>query len=297
MSFSFPSEVAAIDSTGSGFADRLYAADTGGNIWRFDVGNSSPALWSAKKLFSSNPGSGGSSDVGRKIFYKPSVVVETGYTMIYFGTGDREHPLNTNVVDRIYAVKDPWKSAALASSLTEASLMDVTTDQLQATTVTSGTGSVSDLMSQLTAPTNYGWYIKLNQHAGEKVLAAPLVYSKVAYLTTYAPGTSSTDPCITGNLGTSRQYVVDYKTGEAVLNYDTSNDGTSSPNVRSLGSGGTRLLRSDRVKTTGTGIPSSIVLVIPTSGVANILTGIGGGLASDKPKAGLISFPLYWRQR
>ncbi|GFO66839.1 type IV pili system adhesin PilY [Geomonas limicola] len=302
LAFSFPGEVAAIDSTGSGFADRLYAADTGGNIWRFDVGASSTGSWSARKLFSSNPGLGGSSDVGRKIFYKPSVVVEPGYTMIYFGTGDREHPLNTNVVDRIYALKDVGQTG----TVTESSMLDVTGDELQSTTVASGTGSISDIMSKLNASTNYGWYIKLNQNSGEKVLAAPLVFSKVAYFTTYAPGAASTDVCLTGNLGTSRQYALNYLTGEAVLNYDTTNDSTLVANPRSQGpilsgSGATatfsRLLRSDRVKTTGSGIPSSVVLMIPTSGQVNILTGIGGGLASDKPKAGLISFPLYWRQR
>jgi type IV pilus assembly protein PilY1 len=294
MTFSLPSEISAIDSKNIGFADILYASDTGGNIWRFDIGNSSTALWTGKKIFSSNPGSGGSSDKGRKIFYKPSVVSEPGYRMIYFGTGDREHPLNPDVVDRMYALKDP---GTITSPKTETDLLDVTSDALQTTTIASGVGSVADLLAKLSASTNFGWYIKLDQNSGEKVLAPPTVFNKVAYFTTYAPGASSTDPCVAGNLGTSRLYALNYQTGEAVLNYDKSNDSGSAPNKRASYAGGGILARSDRVKTTGSGIPSGVVVLITPGGQTKLLTGVGGAIAGDNPPPGGSIVPLYWRQR
>ena len=47
---------------------------------------------------------------------------------IYFGTGDREDPGNTAVVNRFYAVKNDWTAT---SPLTESNLVDVTSDLIQ----------------------------------------------------------------------------------------------------------------------------------------------------------------------
>jgi type IV pilus assembly protein PilY1 len=290
VTFSFPSEIAAIDSLNSGYANILYAADAGGNIWRFDVGNANTANWTGKKIFSSNPGSGGATDVGRKIFYKPSVVSEPGYRMIIFGTGDREHPLNTNVVDRIYVLKDP---GTITTTKTESNLVDVTSDLLQ----TTDSAGVASIMSQLNSATNFGWYIKLDQHSGEKFLSPPTVFNTVIHATTYDPGASSGDVCLSGNLGTSRLYSLDYKTGEAVMNYDKTNDGGTAPNDRAKCAGGGILARSDREKVTGSGIPSGVVVLITPGGQTKLLTGVGGAIAGEHPLPGGSIIPLYWRQK
>jgi len=298
MLFSFPGEISALDMDSNGYVDRLYAGDTGGNIWRFKVGNSDISQWEAAKIFSANPGSGGSSDNGRKFFYKPSIVMELGTSgpvpTLFFGTGDREHPLNRGVVDRFYAVKDKGQSSAK----TESDLLDVTTDQLQTTTIASGNGSVTDILSTLKASSNYGWYIRLDENAGEKVLAAPTVFNKVAYFTTYAPYIlTSPDPCKPGNQGTSRIYAVDYLTGEAVLNYNKTNDSLSTTNKRATSVSGQVLVRSDRVMTLGSGIPSGIVMIINPSGETKMLIGVGGVIPSATPKKGGSIIPLYWRQK
>jgi len=194
----------------------------------------------------------------------------------------------------MYALKDP---GTITSTKTESDLLDVTSDALQTTTIASGTGSVADLLSQLTASTKFGWYIKLDQNSGEKVLAPPTVFNKVAYFTTYAPGASSTDPCVAGNLGTSRLYALNYQTGEAVLNYDKTNDTGSAPNKRASYAGGGILSRSDRVKTTGSGIPSGVVVLITPGGQTKLLTGVGGAIAGETPPPGGSIVPLYWRQK
>ncbi|MCI0529435.1 MAG: hypothetical protein L0Y56_18505, partial [Nitrospira sp.] len=76
LTFSLPSAVSVLDRNLNGYADRVYVGDTGGNIWRLDIGDTDQNNWSGRKIFSVNPGSGGASDVGRKIFYKPSVTFE-----------------------------------------------------------------------------------------------------------------------------------------------------------------------------------------------------------------------------
>ncbi|CAG0941386.1 Type IV pilus biogenesis factor PilY1 [Anaerolineae bacterium] len=295
LAFSFPSEIAAIDVNNNGYTSRLYASDTGGNIWRFDVGASDPANWTARKLFSSNPGYGNSkailSDVGRKIFSKPSVVSEYGYKMLFFGTGDREHPLNTAVVDRIYAVKDTGKA-----EMTENDLVDVTDDKLQWTTDTSGAYTVKNILDRLDNAN--GWYIKLDKNGGEKVLSSPLIFNKVAYFTSHTPGTAvTTDPCkAPQNLGTGRLYALSYKTGEAVINYDKSNDTFKTENTRAK-TGGVILLDTDRVVTIGSGIPSGPGFISTSDGGGEVTTGGGRRLGTWETTPGGGIFPLYWRQK
>jgi type IV pilus assembly protein PilY1 len=309
MTFSIPSEMLALDTNFDGYLDRLYAGDAGGNMWRADLSSTSTGAWTVNRIFSADPGADATN--GRKMFYKPSAIIEqlmvgsqiVPQVTVYFGTGDREHPLNTAIVDRFYSVID--KQQTTANNIRESNLMDVTLDQLQTTTIQSGTGSVADILSRLTATTNYGWYIQLNENSGEKVLAPPVVLNGVVYFTTFAPGASVvTDPCQPANLGTGRMYAVDYKTGEAVLNYDRSNDGqyatlhnASTGNARATAVTGQVLQRSDRKQTIGSSIPSGVVLVVSASGETALFVGSGGAMPKQKPKKGGAIVQEYWRQK
>ncbi len=112
----------------------LYAADIYGQVWKvaydYDIDDTEYTYpsndsqkWSATKIFTANPGStlasgdpniaGASidtSDVGRKTFYSPDYSVNgnswTSNNMLYFGTGDREHPKYGMVSNRFYALED-----------------------------------------------------------------------------------------------------------------------------------------------------------------------------------------------
>jgi len=179
---------------------------------------------------------------------------------------------------------------------TEANLVDVTEDKLQAGTAT----DVTNTLNALADASKFGWYVRLNQNSGEKVLASPLVMNKVAYFTTYAPDTVvSSDPCAGGNLGTGRVYLMNYQTGEAVRNFDTTNDNqfnTLKTNVRATPADGVVLLRSDRVQTMGSGIPSGVVPVTSKTGDTTVLVGCGGGICKqDTALSG--AGKIYWRQK
>jgi type IV pilus assembly protein PilY1 len=88
---------------------------------------------------------------------------------------------------------------------------------------------------------------------------------------------------------------VDYKTGEAVLNFSSANDSESTAdNNRALSKDGKVLRRADREVTLGVGIPSGLVVVMPPSGDAKLLIGCGGGLCSEDPVVGGTIIPLYW---
>lgn len=255
---SFPSQLAVLDVSGNGFVDRIYAGDTGGSLWRFDIGSKLTSAWAGRKIFQSNPGADSSS--GRKIFYKPAVTLELGYELLFFGTGDRAHPVTAAEVNRLYAVKDAGQTTAR----NESELSD-------ATSVTSVN----------IAPTS-GWYIKLNTNSGEKVLAQASVFGGVAYYATYTP-TATASMCSSGS-GASRLYSVEYLTAMPAYNYNTANDTTTV--VKDV---------SDRSTAIGAGIASGLVSVVSPSGFTALI-GSGGAIVRPEVRRSGSSMPTYWRE-
>ncbi|MBI5901902.1 MAG: hypothetical protein HZB84_00225 [Deltaproteobacteria bacterium] len=258
---SIPSQLSVIDTDGNGYTDRVYAPDVGAYIWRFDVGDKLTSNWTGRRVFQSNPGADASTD--RKMFYRPSVTLEIGYEMLYFGTGDREHPVDTSVVDRLYAVKDKGQTTAKS----ESNLTDATT------------------AASVSITNTYGWYIKLNVNSGEKDLATASVINKTVYFTTYTPSGSTSSVCSADNRGTARFYAMSYLTAEAAYDYDTGND------VNGVVTKGA----TDRSKTIGTGIPSGMVTVMSANGVSAIV-GTGGALVTPAISDRGSSVPTYWRE-
>jgi type IV pilus assembly protein PilY1 len=275
MNYCISSDVARVDTNDDGRIDRLYAATLGGRIWRFDLTNTNPANWTAKPLFNANPG--GSEQ--RKIFYPPDVTLERdnvgNYEMLFFGTGDREHPKDITVLNRIYAVKDRNPS----SLLSESDLVDVTQDQLQ------DPGTTADQKEALlnALAEKSGWYIKLDINVGEKVLASPVVFFKKVYYSTFSPSIQTEpDPCFIGQ-GRGRIYILQYMNGNAAFNLDASND-----------IGGEVIQRSDRTGVIGAAMPSGVIITF-IGGKAVAYVGIGGGVYTPQLATTKSLVPINWR--
>ena len=252
MDHSIPSDIAVVDTTGDGYVDRLYVGDTGAKMWRFDIGSPSPLDWKGNLVFESGE--------RRKIFYPPDVCLENGvgnYEMLFFGTGDRADPKDITACNRIYAVKD--KNGPV---LTESDLQDVTDALLNGT------------------DTENGWYIRLNQHLGEKVLSSPVVYFGTAYFTSFVPDQETLDdPCYLGQ-GRGRLYALGYKTGDPVLDLD--------------GIGGVGGI-GDRSSEIGVGIPSGVVIAI-FGEIAKGYVGVGGGIYQPPVSNRSTIIPVWWRE-
>lgn len=91
-------DVTLFDNDFDGFIDRIYAADTGGNIWRVDLqpgGNASPSNWTMTK-FASIAGPGNDA---RKFLFPPDVVPTENFDIVVGVTGDREKPLFDSTSD------------------------------------------------------------------------------------------------------------------------------------------------------------------------------------------------------
>ena len=261
MEDSIPSDITVVDTDDTGYIDRAYVGDTGGRMWRFDMRDPDPAMWDGKVIFDDSGNE-------RKIFYRPDVVLEYGYEMLFWGTGDRAHPRNEMIINRIYALKDRDP----ATPLTEIDLVNVTDNLVQDGTQQEQADTLADLEN------TDGWYIELNENPGEKVLAPAIVYFGVAYLTTFIPTAGDPiDPCYVGE-GTARLYALAYKTGAATIDFDDSDD----------------LDKSDRSTVIGTAIPSGMVIAMIKGKGASYI-GVGGGIVtSDLVTAAGIT-RMYWR--
>jgi len=268
-------EVSGFDTNADGFMNRVYAGDLGGNMFAFrdDEGT---GTWESRKLFSASA----VDDVQRKIFSAPDAVRESFGEIIFFGTGDRTHPMDTDVVNRIYAIKNEWEGIETFTTLSESDLVDVTDDLLQL-----GTAEEKAAV-QVALETSKGWYIRL-ENPGEKVTSSPTVFAGVVYFTTYTPGEPgvvSEDPCMVSTArGTARLYAVDYLTGVSVYNW--------SEEVEM----GAELGKLDRSKVIGSGIPSAPVVAVLEGG-PEIFLGVEGGVAQETPVAKTHMNIFYWRQ-
>ncbi len=287
-------DVSGFDSNGNGYTNRVYAGDLGGNIFAFkDDGtneddntmdqNGGDGIWGRRKLFSAS-----ADGVQRKIFYSPDAVEESFGEIIFFGTGDRADPEETGVVNRFYAIKNHWEDPATFNTLTESDLWDVTEDLIVLGSLTDQTLARSKLAEK------DGWFIRLDQNAGEKVTSPALVFNGVVYFTTYTPESGSInplDPCeMVSGRGQARLYALNYKTGVAAFEWSdiTETDNTDEHNAVAKG-------RHDRSKIIGTSIASAPVVAILKGG-PQIYIGVEGGIQNINPNVTQTLNTFYWRQ-
>ena len=170
----------------------------------------------------------------------------SGNVWVYFGTGDKTDPgATTSGQEKLYAIKDSDRT----STYTLTNLMDV-----------SGT-STSYPVYDPNSTTYHGWYITLAGTA-EKILAAPVVYDKKVYFTTYTPSSVACD-----QNGIAKLYIVNYLTGEGELSSSTLGSGSGTSNAA----------RSENV---GYGIPAGPVIS------TNPYSTLGGGSGSGSGSSG-----------
>ena len=274
MIYSIVADTVVLDTDSNGYADRIYAADTGGNIWRVNIDDASPSNWTVYKVASI----GGSNANARKFLYAPDVVYSSGYDAILIGSGDREHPSDTTVLNRFYMFKDshslnairPLLSDTSRSTLVESDLYNATANLVQVGTSAQQTAAVAGYNAAS------GWYVTLGKWdntsssylpIGEKVVGGSISMGGATYFATNVPAVSlgNTNAC-SSNLGESRLYAVNFKTGAAIL--DLYKSVSSSPSDTSSTTPTTALTTEDRymIQPGGGFAPSPVAAVVELSG-------------------------------
>lgn len=215
-----PGDITTLDSDYDGYIDRLYASDTGGNIWRFDLPGSEPKSsdtpWTVFKL--AELGSKNTID-DRRFFYQSTVArtyfskvtevsednngvitktvnrEETPFEAIVIGSGNRSHPTYTTTSNHLYMIRDEntiTKSFIrnIPSPIKVTDLESVNDDPF---------GSVLDDKDafedvEIEFSKFKGWHYTLA--LGEKALSEATVAGGVAYYSTFTPADdSNTNQC------------------------------------------------------------------------------------------------------
>lgn len=223
MTHSIPGRTNVIDLDGDGFADRMYAADLGGRVWRFDIhnGHERDTLVTGGVLAQLGAGDDPVPDIRRhrRFYYAPDVALmqrrgAEPYFNLAIGSGYRGHPLHTGTRDRFYSIRDrsPFTRLDQASydalaPIRESDLVDVT-----------------DSITTVSVPASArGWRLELRLNGGwvgEKVLAEALTVNGVVLFPTYQPmPPTARDPCLPAS-GVNRVYALSVDTGRPAIDFD-----------------------------------------------------------------------------
>ncbi|MCP4598357.1 PilC/PilY family type IV pilus protein [Neptuniibacter sp.] len=284
MNYSIPSDVNPIDINNDGKTDQLYVGDMGGQVWRFDINNGAETKADLVTGGVIADLSVSSSTVNNRRFYYPpdislNVSGSNRVLAIGIGSGWRASPLNTEVQDRYYVIKEfdhIFEAPQSYTKLTESDLYDATYNLIAEGDESEKEDAIAKL-SNGSDRTAEGWYIRL-LNSGEKVLAASLTVNSQIIFVTYEPKAPDEVTCEPKN-GTSRAYLVKVLTAEPVS--DITGDGN--------------LNKTDRIVQLEQGtIPATPKLIDPETGAPGIWIGTEGLEEAD---VGKLLYRTYWREK
>ena len=234
---SIPGEVRPLDLTGDGYADRFYAADLGGRIWRFDINNGQvPSSLVSGGVFArlglGDAASTTDSTQNRRFFYAPDVsllrVGTVNFINVAIGSGHRELPItDQTVVNRFYSLRDYNIFTRVASNQYKTTCGTTETSPCHQI-ITDDDSRLEDVTGD-DSPTipagSVGWKLNFTD-VGEKVLAESRTFQNEIFFPTYSPQQRSynAEYCV-ATVGLNRLYVVDAATSTPLRNLDTSTTG------------------------------------------------------------------------
>jgi type IV pilus assembly protein PilY1 len=258
MQYGFAADIRIADINGDRFADKIFASDGGGQVWRFDIAN---ALNSGDSLALSDRITGGViadlqrsdpsdpllAENNRRLYYAPDVAIvkendnAAPIFTIAIGSGYRAHPLDKVIQDKFFVLKYDDVLDPPADGVDDGGgpldgydrvkihgddLLDITDLNFAA-----DPPPVLNLADQEALDTR-GWFINLanrvdggpSEYIGEKALSESITVDGNVIFTTYTPPANdadgSDDQECTGNQGSGKTYVVSIIDGRPVANLD-----------------------------------------------------------------------------
>ncbi|MCG8369132.1 MAG: hypothetical protein MJA32_01315 [Proteobacteria bacterium] len=214
MTKSIPTRIKVLDVNGDSFADRMYAADMGGQVWRFDIGNGEiadelVAGGVIARLGAEGLGTPTAADT-RRFYNSPDVAMfkdprqNRRFISVSIGSGYRAHPLDLSAADRFYSLRDPNVFNSLTQDqydslvpFTEADLVEVS-------------GQVNTVITAQDA----GW--KLTLPGNQMVLAESVTFNNEVFFVSFTPDTLGAAACRAGQ-GTNFLYRVSILNGDPIM--------------------------------------------------------------------------------
>lgn len=225
MRNAIPGRVVVLDTNGDGYADRMYAADLGGRVWRFDITNNNGRANLVQGGALATLGAGDTGDRAmannRRFYSAPDVALiqrrgANPYYSVAIGSGYRGHPLNTETRDRFYLLRD--KNPFGRMSAGDYAAFDAVTDG-DLIDITANIGNMH--VPQGAA----GWKLEMRLNGGwvgEKILGEAITVDGTLLFTSYQPqAAGAVDPCQPAN-GINRAYALRVDEGRPAI--DLNND-------------------------------------------------------------------------
>jgi len=236
--------------------DRLYFPDTGGNVWRVDLGDDILADGSGlytgplaagenKTIIGRVAALSGNMPAGERRFYHDLTavqVIDTEYTdtttatdnnegrltYLLMSSGYRAHPLDGVVEDRFYALRDKVIGHLMDNQGNDR-LADgvgfrfpIQEAGLESVTTQTLDDSTRNAASQARVRRARGWYLDFPDR-GEKGLSTITVLRGQVFFTTYVPADMSmpgSNMRCSADIGESFGYSISLATGGAVIDWD-----------------------------------------------------------------------------
>jgi type IV pilus assembly protein PilY1 len=244
MHFAIPADVSVVKNESGGPTNRAYAVDTGGNVWRIDfkpsaVGANDLNATTVTKLAAL--GDLSTPAARRKFQYGPDVVKTNGYDAVLVGAGDREHPFDTSVVNRMYMIKDKGNDTGpltgtdpvTAPTVIESAMFDATSNCIQDVAVCDSTQAAAATTALGAAS---GWYITLGN--GEKIVGNAISLGGTTFFNTNQPDAGAGGGTCGANLGIARAYQVSTFDATATNDLNVSGTLTTSDRSQTIAGGG-----------------------------------------------------------
>jgi len=214
MTRAIPNQIRVVDFSGDGYADRMYASDLGGQVWRFDISNGqAPSNLVAGGVIArlGAEGLGAPTPAETRRFYNaPDVsifqddILEQRFIAVSIGSGYRAHPFDLDAADRFFSIRDP----DVFNKLTQAeydSYSVVTDDKLV---------EVSGTKQVVLSATDRGWKFTLPNN--QKVLAESITFNNEVLFVGFSPDTNAAAACGAGQ-GTNVLYRVSVLNGDPIV--------------------------------------------------------------------------------
>ena len=212
MTRAFPNQIRVIDMSGDQLADRMYASDVSGQIWRFDIFNGQSATNLVTggvigRFGAEGTGATSAADT-RRLFNTPDVSVftvdERRFVAISIGSGYRAHPLDNSATDRFYSLRDPDVFNQLSQAAYDSYNVAVDADMIEVS------GQVNVVLG-----TSRGWKFTLPDT--QKVLADSVTFDNSVFFVAFSPDVVALGDCET-TVGRNFLYRVNVINGNPVVN-------------------------------------------------------------------------------
>jgi type IV pilus assembly protein PilY1 len=205
MTNAIPADIAPIDRDADGLVDLLYASDVGGRVWRFDLNQKDGVFATGGLIADMNDSADNGISDNRRFYNRPDVSyikdVKKPFLLVSIGSGYRAHPLNTEISDSIFLIKDNNGIKGVPSEYIKVEKSDlVNWSSNDAVFIDTETG---DKDYEVNSPN--GWYFDL-PYSGEKILGESLTLNGLVTVNSFAPTDDLDAAQCSGNAGQSRTY-------------------------------------------------------------------------------------------